>query len=1340
MLVRSKQDRTLSLALMLTVPDALSYDEIDMKKLYESVLKLLLLEYQNEARFRSPIKKRLNTSSSLNSTSNSSSASSSTTSGYLKSYRASRHMDLSDPSLPSYLIQALETHLNLIALKKKGQNLDEYTRRSLLRFYTEILDPTFKNDIVRVNKPDYLLMKFVACANKEITKLGTVPSQEVSEVVFKHADTFVTILIELIRKEKDSDALIAKLKESKEAFKPRSSVPSTSSDKAIDKGYSDVESFPKPSFRLTDMDQSLVTLVQKLFQVDLVTMQQDVFKYKDYALSKALSKDLAQVSFYLKKDLGYFNPSSFTSSEDYQKWKLAHEDSIKILLDKYDVPPHLKLISIPDLPSGYDFYILPPSGAMRSYYVNLVKLCINHSRVDSGLDIDPPIFSKLCATLLNVVGKVWRVSPMSKAVCVFTAAQMTDFMFDDSGDAKSINLEGSKKIFEFSKYVVEQGNFDWDRKDSWPIKDQEEYTQNLTLTYSHLMNALRTNLQLVFNRVSDKPVFGPYLAFLGDYIESDYMFERLNPTKSKWEKRLSKALLRASEVRYANILSNLPRDDTLNLIHILNICDTIVDDLRYLQKKYKYPLLGFLNVPKTVGSVITTMLSADAKNILKHIDNYTRSKGEFLAYSDSLEAYRVLHEIRDLNRQVSVPGTKASFKFDLETFFYPYLEQWVLESGDKIKMIVTESVRQDKFDQVDIQSDDKKFSSSVKDIFTLIKEYLSILNRLNWENEFQLARIYTTLLKNISDGVVRYANYIADKVRKELDEQSLNEAALSQASSTNSGESEDTSNKKFSAAWFDEVKNVVVNNIQGGSSKNLDFLTQPFNFKPETCTAVNNLSATMSQLTKLEDILDPELISESVNKYNPTSSKNYLSHLFSIRLVRAENLKSTNSSLQPYVTLMDTKARKMIGKSRSLKGSSNPEWDEEFEVNLVPNSNLTISLTVWDEKIGTHSICGRSLLQLDPRRFKHDGLPQEIFVDLDSQGRVLIEVAVESERDDAIFVVGRAHRTLKRCQERSVKLMVEKFSRCIHYCFSRSNLKSICGGNGQLRPTQEQIDDAMTPLYNYLNMNLQVLAEFLTKDLLLKVMVAAWSVIISAADELLLPKLSSAKTFKLNLKKASHIGGSDGSWHSAVSSAVANVTNSIGIYGFGKKLTTNEMETVFSWLNYLCFDFFHNDGNGPPIKDLKTEQYQALLLLPVYYDTETEDLKHEVERLSPAFMQSLRDRHNFEEAGTGMPQVNKLSISQNGKRKPSRYGSLYRSNTVLANATAKARARAAKEEEAAMSDPIAAQLLAEDIILRILILRDEHAFVARRLDQRERLAHTIATETLAKAAAEGRLR
>lgn len=1342
-----------------------SYTKIDMNKLYECVLKILILEYRNEARFKTPIVDK-----SLDSTNNNQVGGggnnnlSTVTSPSKKSHRTSRIYGLDTPGeakLSSSVYTALEQHLNLIAMQKRGKDLDSNMRRSLLRLYSEMLDPNMKADLKSNKSPDYLLMKFVSAANKEITKVGSFPPSETSQIVFKQATEFVKILIKLVEREKNSELIINKLNEHKDSLNPKrptlSNASSFSSNSSLSQS-SNVK-YNQPSFKVSDMDQGMMELVKGLFHFDLNKVQQDVFRFKDLVLEKTLHADIQQILFYLDKELGQFVPKSFVNEPAYTSWKTREKQGCESLTNKYQVPASMKLLLTPKLPPGEDFYILPSSSMTRKYYVILVKLCLESQSKERKLDLNAPLLSKQSTNLINLTSKFWRIDFPTKAVCFYTAAHLCGMLRDnlyplkDPRDLAPVDIDNSIQVLNYCKMILEdQGKLPWEDRSLWSFKDQSEWIKNLTFSYNSTMFAIKESLLMLFSKIA-KPKFGPILMFLGEHIEADPLYPTLEQEglNKKWEKKLSKALLRTAESRYAELLENLPRDNTLNITHVLDITDNIVSDLRALQKRYKNPLLGFLHVPRTIAAVITAMIAVDSKNILKHIEAYSKKKGEFVAYGDSLEAYKSLCEIRGIYDQVNT--TSAPFKFNLEKFFFPSLNEWVNESGEKVISIVDQAIKNDSFEPIDIENDDKKFSTSVLDIFRMVREFLKILEGLNWTNEYQLAKIYTVLLKSISEGVMKYTSSVAEKVIFELNEEEQRKLLeLSQDKAVK---------HKSGGGWFDEMKNVV-NNIQIPGSK--IETEEPYNFRPETCVALNNLAAMLQQLSQLEDILDPEMILNTVKLFEPNRQNYFTSHVFSLRLVKAENLASSGSSstnIRPYVTLTDTMARKTIIKSRTITNSSNPEWDEEFELTLPPNTTLTVSVTVWDEKLGTHSICGRAMLQLDPRRFKHDGIPQEMLLDLDSQGRLLVEVAVESERVDAIFVMGRAHRTLMRAQERCIKLIVEKFSRFIHLCFSRSNLKSVCSGNGSVKPTQEQMDDAMLPLYDYLNSNLRVLAGYLTKDLLLKVMLAAWEVIVASADELLLPKLVSAKTFQLSTigSKLSHTGNnnrnanghgasSSSGWQSAVTSAMANVTNSIGISGFGKLLTNNELETVFSWLNFLCFDFFHNDGNGPPVKDLKNESYQALLLLPVYYDHDIDYLKQEVERLSPAFIKSLRDRNNFDISSKSPYKGDSSNVnggdSPNPVTKPgrprslSRAGTIARNNTITANATSKAREKAKREALEARSDPIAAQTSAEDIILRLLLIKDEKSFVAQRLEQREKLAHSIATERLARAAAEGK--
>lgn len=1277
-------------SLRLVVDDNL-LDTVDMQKLYLSVLKILLVEYVSEARFYQPVVDPAARTKE-------------------NARTADRRSRLSradtDCAMPSHLFSDLKAKLHDIAMNLSRLH-DDLTRRSLLRFYGEMLDPQFKHDVKRAGSIDVLLMKFVSTANKEMVKMGTIAPEDVSRKVFDQTGEFIRIVMLLVQRDKNKDALLAKLNEHQASLKPQSASPSSSSSSS-----SSSVKYVDPPYKLADMDQASIQLVETLFGKSRAQMQQDIDDSKGYVSQKTLHKDVDQILFYLEKDLGKFQPAHFVSREAYHLWKDRETAFCVQLQKKYKVPVSKRLLANPPLPAGLEFYIMPPTPALHAYYTTLVKLCLANHKTDA-ID-DTLILSNKSKDLLATCARFWRIDYSSRAVSLFAAAHLCGLLLDPlhTNDAKElgpINLQTSVLVLDACKKALEEnGKMKWDEKYLWNSKDQETWVKYLGYTYSEVFHSLKDCLSVIMSKTV-KPKFGPFLGFLGDYVESDALFPQVKATgvTSKWERKLTRTLLRTLEASYADVLSTLPRDDTLSIVHILDISDVLVGNIRSLQKKYKAPLLGFLNVSRTYAAVITGMFAADAKNILKHITSHAKAKNEFLNYGDALEAYKSLCEIRSIHQQVA---PQTPFSFDLEAFFYPLLESWVAESGTKIREFVVKAVEEDTFEPIDIDDDNKKYSTSIHDIFTMIKNYLHIINSLNWQDRFQRAKVYTLLIKSISDSAILYATQMADMINKDLNMEVLEKKPETVA--PNGG-------------WFAEVKSRVAS-IQVNNDK--VEIEQPYNFTPRTCVGLNNIEAMINQLEKLETLLNTEEVSLIVAKHDPKLRDAYTGHIVSLRIVKGENLRSPSDSsfARPYMTLIDTKARKTIAKTRSLD-SENPQWDEEYEFTLAANASITLSATVWEERF-THSVCGRALMQLEPRKFKHDGIPQEICLDLDPQGRVHIEVAVESEKHDAIFAMGRAHRALTRILQRINKMIVAKFLKFIHLCFSRAALRSVCGSSGNVKPDQDKMDEAMLPLYNYLNMNLLVLAQHLTTALLHQVMLEAWNIVVASADELLLPKLTSSRLLAHHATLAKPTSGSG--WQSAMHSAMANMTSSMNALGFGKTLTNNEIEVVISWLNFLCYDFFYNEGNGPPVQALKTDQYQSILLIPVYYDKPVDFLHQEVERLSPAFLQMLRDKNNV--YLSNHPDGNAANLR-------SRAGSIARNLTIRANATANARAKAAKEAKELSSDPLVAQTAAENIILRLLLIKDEKPFVARRIEQRERLAHTIATERLARAAAEGNL-
>ena len=75
--------------------------------------------------------------------------------------------------------------------------------------------------------------------------------------------------------------------------------------------------------------------------------------------------------------------------------------------------------------------------------------------------------------------------------------------------------------------------------------------------------------------------------------------------------------------------------------------------------------------------------------------------------------------------------------------------------------------------------------------------------------------------------------------------------------------------------------------------------------------------------------------------------------------------------------------------------------------------------------VGKHDIVGRAYLCLDPRRFS-DFLAHELWMDLDTQGRILVRVSMEGEKDDIQFFFGRGFRSLKRAEADMLRIFIDK--------------------------------------------------------------------------------------------------------------------------------------------------------------------------------------------------------------------------------------------------------------------------------------------------------------------------
>ena len=284
--------------------------------------------------------------------------------------------------------------------------------------------------------------------------------------------------------------------------------------------------------------------------------------------------------------------------------------------------------------------------------------------------------------------------------------------------------------------------------------------------------------------------------------------------------------------------------------------------------------------------------------------------------------------------------------------------------------------------------------------------------------------------------------------------------------------------------------------------------------------------------------------------------------------------------------------QKRLFKTKTIYKNLNPRWDES--VDIIRQGPINVIATVWDwDSMKDHDYVGRTVIKLDPAHFS-DFLPREYWLNLDTQGRILVRISMEGERDDIQFHFGKAFRILQRTQRDMTRVISDKLSAYIHSCLSQKTLKQFVNKplsvakvsslissyrNRNLNtqtlptgPTENDIANALTPLFKYFDDNFFIMNQTLTPDAMLAVMTRLWKDVLMTIESLLVPPLSDLPSQQRQLSKP-------------------------------------EVDIVFKWLQSL-FEFFnaadHETGqvNGIPTNVLKSPKYHEIQSLNFFYDNE----------------------------------------------------------------------------------------------------------------------------------------
>ena len=1267
--------------------------------------------------------------------------------------------DSKSTRFPHDFIKALEKRLTnvLVDRERNPEYQNAEVKRTFAAFLNALSEASFKKRMEQDRRAEDLVLIFFSNATKELQK-GKPPGDEtVKRMVDRHMALFVRLLSLILKDKdwaKDKPELVTRLStlESK-LLKHDEDLAAVETI-----GTNTVEEVVPLTYEVKDMP--LVQTVGRVFGLTNTMMQSDINKYRPVWTEKAALQDLKTYQAHLnvgtKRTL---NIDDFDTHEAYDAWKKAEAPDLSQMmlaiiqanpelakstpggnLPRFNINPNAfnapdtsdaahsemsrvltqgesssYVLDLPaDLsdmhfeqdgaPNGVDdaeqMYTFIPSDA-RSMFRFIMLQALNYDLNDATNTPEAHssatgLLSKQTRELLNEIALRWRIPRFTRIVLFLDVVR-------EKYVQQAIDLDTLDAAFNYVKEPAEQDpknkrssiiiSSALNDRNSWTVADFALMQQLLSAIYAALLRDLYEAMMTSYDtKVS--PLLGAVLTILDEHIRSDPNFTQNEQNFNYFKSQVAEGLAnRAREIYGSNVEKEIPPEpERWEFYHIQQLGKAVLKLAERVQKRYrKNPEVLGVNPLMILLECTLPAYAEDSKAMVEQIMQIAQSKGQDVPVQDGFDLYGELSEFRRVHTD-SLPT--RPFPWKIEDVLQGFVWKWIRTTDEQVTAWVENAVKQDQFkvrteepDQV--PTEDQRHSVSVIDIFRSFNQIIEQVSNLNWDDDLTYAKFMTALSKSISNGIARYCELLDTMFSKEMDRLTP--------------EQEAAATKTRQEKWMQLAKDTW----------NQERKVDPFQFYPESFVKLNDISFAIGQWDKLETEVNVDACADVVKRHTPPAvqrQKKITNYVFTIKIVEAEDLKAcdVNGFSDPYVVLTD-EYQKRLFKSKVVYRNLNPRWDESIDI--TTQGPLNMIATIWDwDAIGDHDYVGRTSLKLDPSHFG-DFLPREYWLDLDTQGRVLVRVSMEGERDDIQFYFAKAFRSLQRTQRDMTRKVTDKLSAYISHCLSRRSLRSLLSRgvssmamstlsswrNRQTAvlapagPTDTDIINALKPLFAYFDDNFAIMNQTLTSDAMIAVMTRLWKEVLATIEGLLVPPLSDKPSAQ-------------------------------------KPLTQQEVDIVFKWLQSL-FDFFHavdeetGEANGVPLNVLKSPKYHEIQTLNFFYSETTENLVRTSERMASANAASQQAQRSRLSAPPSLGATFGGGLLAPGSVPPARRAKSIMTSRNLGTM------RKAKEEKwkAAQSQP------QDDMLLRILRMRPEAAgYLRDRSRQKERLAAAAAAEMIVR--------
>ncbi|KAG1720650.1 hypothetical protein EDB19DRAFT_1776057 [Suillus lakei] len=1074
--------------------------------------------------------------------------------------------DLRDGSksvkFPEKLLKVLEQKLQNIAMGKDATYSDQLTRRTMAVFYGQFMGDPFRRQMKENRSIEELILMFASQATSVLRKEPTLADDGWKIEVNNQIAQFVRMLRDCL---KTLSHVSPELNSRLDMYHAKLAPPQSSNDSGYDSASASRDRgdsiSTQPSISQSISDMPFVMIVGRLFKIPENAMQSEVDRMRKTCTEKTCLKNInAGAPFPGRRE-------DFSSDTAWNHWR-TQETSIlsQLMVAMVSINPELAKSMPSDngaiyspsgarpgsLPStridspggtnrhasigsrrsffgaadegegndsdegdgdeeirvGHNFTFIPPNP--KKFYRRLVEYCLVTDlelmfspEVDDADEVPLSILSPPHVELINECAMRWRINHTYRATCFLDQIKQLYERSDVPMECIPEALQGTTKLLQDLEI------------DKWPIHDSEL----LASIYGGLYNIFLSSLYHAVDALPNLKVsvVQPYLTVLGLVRESG-LIERFEADISA---RLSDLTTRIQEVSvqyYQEKMRSLQASPGVNrALPLLLMTDELEKAAKQLDKRFPEPLVGY------------DLARSELQNSSKRLyESSMNGPTPDVPIQDIFSLYRRTQALLSMYKAFAPTG---QLEFDLGQFFMPYVHQWLVDTDNKTGQWVQAAIAADKFEAENTEG----HSASIVDLFDSLRSPISFLQDLEWSDEYQEARFFTSLSKTISKAIEQYCRSVEELFMTEM---------------------------------FPRPADYLQpqNRLQRTGEKKVE----PFNFRPESCVKLNNVEAARKLLDNLYNQMQVDKVADTIANHGPpVPDKNERPRfLFAVKIVMAEDLL-----LDTFVTLSDEAGNRLV-KTRTIYESLNPRCN-------IRDRAL----------VGQHDVVGRSFICLNPKEFG-DFLTHDVWLNLENtnhghQGRILLRISMEGEKDDVQFYFGRAFRFLKRSEGDMMRIFIDKMSPYIRQSLALGNVtalyRSALGSNAS---------EVQIPLPH--NEKSRVRPEELTdveierchrsstaKDM---VMMRVWKEILVVIEGLLIPPLS---------KLSSDM----------------------------KPLSDKEVDIVFKWLKFLR-DYFYAEGEGVPLEKLQNQKYRDVVSIRLYYDWHTDTLMEECVR---AMQQSLRE-------------------------------------------------------------------------------------------------------------------